>query len=372
MITKEIIIKNISKNGKYITKNFLNENSCTQQECFDILYPEKIKKCKYCNNITTFVNFSFGYKDICDCKECKHKHRIETTRKTCLEKYGVENISQLKEVKEKKEKTFLERYGVKDFLNSELNRKNMYDEKGVHKSRTKEVNEKRNKTLIEKYGSLDTFLLNEGRIKSNSKEGREKAKDTLMKNYGVSSTRKLEKTKDSIKKTCLERYGVENFSQTEEFKEKCKKSCLEKYGVEWFTQSEEYKKSCTETSINKYNSKHYLSSKQRKDLEIQKGNWIPDEERSECEKYYLDVWRETFNQPLEFLENYEKRGRIDLNPEAYHIDHQFSIIEGFKQNIDPKIIGNIVNLKMLPAKENCSKKSKCSITKEELIKRYEK
>lgn len=73
MITKEIIIKNISKNGKYITKNFLNENSCTQQECFDILYPEKIKKCKYCNNITTFVNFSFGYKDICDCKECKHK-----------------------------------------------------------------------------------------------------------------------------------------------------------------------------------------------------------------------------------------------------------------------------------------------------------
>ena len=63
------------------------------------------------------------------------------------------------------------------------------------------------------------------------------------------------------------------------------------------------------------------------------------------------------------LENYDKRGK-----RGYHLDHMFSIFEGFKQNIDPSIVGHIKNLRMIPFKENLSKFNKCSIALDDLIK----
>jgi len=45
----------------------------------------------------------------------------------------------------------------------------------------------------------------------------------------------------------------------------------------------------------------------------------------------------------------------------------YSILEGFKNNIDPKIIGDISNLEMIPAIDNLKKQSRCSITLRELI-----
>lgn len=54
----------------------------------------------------------------------------------------------------------------------------------------------------------------------------------------------------------------------------------------------------------------------------------------------------------------------------YHLDHKYSIYQGFVDDIDPKIIGSIYNLEMLPFDKNISKGCKCSITKEELISEY--
>jgi len=51
----------------------------------------------------------------------------------------------------------------------------------------------------------------------------------------------------------------------------------------------------------------------------------------------------------------------------YHLDHKYSIYQGFIDNIDPKIIGSIHNLQMLSFDTNISKGSDCSITKEKLI-----
>jgi hypothetical protein len=52
---------------------------------------------------------------------------------------------------------------------------------------------------------------------------------------------------------------------------------------------------------------------------------------------------------------------------AYHIDHAYSIMNGYKNNISPLVIGNISNLQMLPWKENLSKHGKSSITLDELL-----
>lgn len=370
MDTKELkkeILNNLIKTKKYVKTNFLIKNNLTQKQCFDILYPEKIKKCQYCGKEAEFKSFSLGYKDICDSKECKHKHRIETVKKTNLEKYGCEFVSQVPEIKQKIKQTIFEHYGTYDYLNSEQNKHNMYDENGVHKSKSKEANEKRKQTLLERYGTTDRFKINNGHEKANSKEGREKAKQTLLKNHGVTSTWKLQKTKDTIKKTNLEKYGETCYFKTDEFKEKLKEHNIEKYGVENYFNSEDYKIKSKEVSLKKYNSEYYLSSELRKQREIENGHWISDEDRTEYELYRLNVWRITNKQDLESLKDIDKRGRIDLNPDAYHIDHKFSIREGFEENIPPEIIGSLKNLEMIPGRKNCAKNSKCSITKEELL-----
>lgn len=54
-------------------------------------------------------------------------------------------------------------------------------------------------------------------------------------------------------------------------------------------------------------------------------------------------------------------------PGAYHIDHIYSIMNGYKNQISPLVIGNPSNLQMIPWKENLSKHSKSLITIEELL-----
>ena len=65
--------------------------------------------------------------------------------------------------------------------------------------------------------------------------------------------------------------------------------------------------------------------------------------------------------------NFEKRGKMGVDS-AYNLDHKYSIIEGFKNNVPPQTIGHIANLEMLPWKDNLSKQGNCSITLQELKK----
>lgn len=97
---------------------------------------------------------------------------------------------------------------------------------------------------------------------------------------------------------------------------------------------------------------------------------LSDEEfnnRSEREKYYILVWNisnKSYYDNFYHLKDSSKRSA------DYHLDHIFSISEGFKHNIDPKIIGHISNLRIIPAKDNLSKYSKCAVTIEELMENY--
>lgn len=83
-------------------------------------------------------------------------------------------------------------------------------------------------------------------------------------------------------------------------------------------------------------------------------------------KYELEVLRITRQQPINLLSNYENRGNSGVEG-AYHLDRKYSVIEGFKNNVEPKLIGNIKNLEFIPWKDNLKKRANCSITLEELI-----
>jgi hypothetical protein len=82
------------------------------------------------------------------------------------------------------------------------------------------------------------------------------------------------------------------------------------------------------------------------------------------ELYYYLVWKYT-------EENYKKY-YYEINPNnirrdrKFHLDHKYSISEGFKNCILPHIIGGVKNLEIIDGFENNSKGVKCSIKFEEL------
>jgi hypothetical protein len=57
----------------------------------------------------------------------------------------------------------------------------------------------------------------------------------------------------------------------------------------------------------------------------------------------------------------------NLNRTDYHLDHIYSILEGFKNNIPPYIISDLCNLQMIPRIDNIRKNCRCDMTKEELM-----
>ena len=97
------------------------------------------------------------------------------------------------------------------------------------------------------------------------------------------------------------------------------------------------------------------------------GIWIPKDIVDDFKKYRSLVGRYT-SKSLLFYGNMVEN--LELRSKEYHIDHKYSIKMGFINDIDPQIIGSIINLEILPARINNSKKTKCSISKKDLLFKY--
>ena len=139
-------------------------------------------KCDICGKIFTRKWVDRRQNRIPDhdvCKDCKGIWG----KMTNMELHGVENPTQLPEVRAKQVKTSRERYGVDNAM------------------QLKEFQEKARNTFAERHN-------------------------------GVRHQMYLQETKDKIKKTNIERRGVENPMQSKEVQEKAKKTNLERFGVE--------------------------------------------------------------------------------------------------------------------------------------------
>lgn len=113
-------------------------------------------------------------------------------------------------------------------------------------------------------------------------------------------------------------------------------------------------------------SKHL--EKYRKRME-ELDKWIEEGLIDDFKKYRMLVnsyTKESLIYYGDLIENLELRSR------DFHLDHKYSIKMGFINDIDPKIIGSIVNLEIVPMRVNTSKSAKCSISKDTLLKNYEK
>lgn len=212
---------------------------------------QKIKFiCAVCHSeyIVEFRHLSVNESNELICGKCKRqlnaldsekkKARLEKMKKTCLERYGVENPMQAKSIQEKAKQTCLEKYGASSPLSS------------------KKVREKIESTCLEKYGHKYAL-----------RYGTDEFKDLMLKKYGneyynnkekASATRSEfsdEKKQDIIAKrkaTTLERLGVEVPAQSKLIRDKMQQTCLQKYGTKFATQSEAVKKKLKQTCLEKY------------------------------------------------------------------------------------------------------------------------
>jgi hypothetical protein len=136
-------------------------------------------------------------------KDCCHKCVGKKRRDNVKQKYGVDNVSQLKEVKDKKAQTCLEHYGTSCSLTVD------------------DVKEKIKQTCLEKYG-VDNPAKNE--------QVKEKSRQTNLQKYGVEWTCQSEQMKNNTKQTCMDKYGVPHAMQCEEIKNKLEQVFIDKYG----------------------------------------------------------------------------------------------------------------------------------------------
>lgn len=139
--------------------------------------------------------------------------------------------------------------------------------------------------------------------------------------------------------------------------------------------------------INKINEKKKNHSRNRKYLKDTYGDAWESIYNKNQEKYRKKMERKKVWIPLDLKEDFYKYRLLcnfytnesidkyklkDLEKRShqFHIDHKYSIKQGFLDNIEAKIIGSIVNLEILPNYKNSKKRAKCSITKEELLTLY--
>lgn len=99
---------------------------------------------------------------------------------------------------------------------------------------------------------------------------------------------------------------------------------------------------------------------------------VPFDQINKFEKYSRKVrslTRFVFNKNKSLI---DIDGLKSLYPSDYHIDHIYSISDGFLNNIDPKIISSVNNLRVITKVENLKKGRNSNLTLEKLLELYNK
>ena len=216
------LIKNLKKFKKFfpnilrtIPSGILNElneelSNCPEYENIgNVIHcaidGTSLKHCKTCGKLMTYTKSVIHDNDYCSYKCIDNKRRVERMKSIFIKKYGVENISQSDEIKEKKRQSSLERYGTENVFQNE------------------EVKEKQKQTCIERYGVENVFQ---------SEDIKKKSKDTCIEKYGTEYACQNDDVKKRIVKTSIQKYGTKNPAQSEFVKQKMARTCIERFGTD--------------------------------------------------------------------------------------------------------------------------------------------
>lgn len=208
-------------------------------------------------------------------------NRINCAKTAIKEKFGVDNVFQLDEIKQKSKKSKLEKYGDENYNNCQ----------------------KMLVTKEEKYG------------KNYFEDFNNRISKVLFQQFGVTHGLQLDKFKDKQKATVQSKYGVDNVSQNEKIKNKRKATIQDRYGVDYASQSEEIKKKIKETSFKNFGVDHHLKDYNR----LQKHLML---------SYKVYKYKDTNltyqgSYEFHFLEQLDKRGLLSEVSNGSSFDYEF-------------------------------------------------
>ena len=229
-------------NSRYIEKNFPEEykniisfpGKTFPEQLYNYFYNSPTHICPICGKETPFRNIMYGYSEFCSTRcSYKGKSRVEKSQQTCLERYGVKNPSQSKEIQKKKEETCLKNHGVRSGF---------------------QLQEKFEQTCLERYGVKNP---------SQSNEIQKKKEETCLKNHGVRSGLLTESRQISM----INKYGVDNPSLVPELQEKKKETWrinfLKKHQIHiGFTENGDWICKCPHENCNKCDEKQFIIPQQ--------------------------------------------------------------------------------------------------------------
>ena len=291
----------------YIDVKDLNNSSreYIKVKC-DICGEEKeITYYKYLDNIKKYGIYSCSTK----CSSFKNKltkkekygdenyNNRDKSKETCLEKYGVENVQQDNDIKEKTNNTNIEKYGNSTLMKNDI------------------IKNKQQKTMLEKYGNV--HALNIDVFKDDSK-------NTKKDKYGDENYNNRYKCKE----TNIEKYGFENPMMNKEIKDKTKKTRLEKGSYLTDEQRTEYRNYWLKVKV--------ITNKHKKELFE---NW------DGLDYYDGEYIKDNFILP-------------SGSKEYPTIDHKTSVNYGYINDILPEEIGKLENLCITKRTINSSKNKK--------------
>lgn len=196
-------------------------------------------------------------------------------------------------------------------------------------------------TNIKRYGAESPFSK-----KARSREIYEKAKSTWLKKYGVDHPSK----NPEIQKKMSAAWRTKSSDEIAIIQTKKSITLMKTYGVSNPSHSKEI--------IDKIH-KVRIANGTRIELDLQ--SYENYKKYKKLVRYYSN---RSYNEYREHIDPTNVRGK------DWHLDHIFSIFEGFKRNISPKIIGHVSNLQLISSLSNLRKQEKCHKTEQDLFEDY--
>ena len=142
----------------------------------------------------------YGYRKTCGDEKCINEVRELSKKKTCLDKYGKEYVTQVDTIKEKMSNSIFERYGV------------------YNPTKSMEVINKRKENNFEKYGYYETLSV---------PSIRKKIEETNLDRFGHLSPLGSIEIREKIKKTNLLIFGFDNPQKNPQIKKKTMETMMD-------------------------------------------------------------------------------------------------------------------------------------------------
>jgi len=146
--------------------------------------------------------------------------------------------------------------------------------------------------------------------------------------------------------------GVQNASQLESVKQKKKEKSLKKYGVDNVSKSKIIKKKISKITSARW--KLYYRNK----------NFNQQMSLTQYRRRVSQYSNTQYNRYKHIVDPSNKRGK------DWHLDHIYSISQGYLNNVPVNVIGDISNLCIISSSDNIKKGLKCNKTLKSLYEDY--